>query len=431
MPDDIKPLGSQTTPLPDVEATGTSQVQGQQKPPAGDQDVPVGDVNKNYTTQQQGKPGAPQLQPPTTTTSNIDLGALILSLAKINEQMTSNRLQTASTMIQTMEDSIKSLDQQSLQDLAKAQAQAAQQQKDHKAGGIFGAIASVFMIVVGAVLDATGVGAALGTALIVGGVIGLAMDVLQQTGVMGDIVNGFSSLLQDMGVPKKDADIIANVMVAVIVIAATVVATAGLGAPEAVAEEAPELATNVGEDIAEDSESLESDATDTTKTDDATDTDKTDEVQGEDETQVTDSTETQEDESPAEKSEQKLEKRIDKDTADKVDKAIEEADAARKGAVTGKAAKYAVKFAQTLVQLIPQMVQAGLSIAEGVAAKDEAGYKALATLNQGQVQALQDMIGQQTNLMKNIMQGQVGNMHTIQGMIQAMYSAKDASAKSI
>ncbi len=66
------------------------------------------------------------------------------------------------------------------------------------------------------------------------------LSVLAATGALSALTSGISSLLQDMGVPKDDANIAASVFVVVL----TIVCSFGLGsisAPEAVAENAGEI----------------------------------------------------------------------------------------------------------------------------------------------------------------------------------------------
>jgi hypothetical protein len=104
-------------------------------------------------------------------------------------------------------------------------------------------IGGALAIIGGALLIATGVGAGLGAALIVGGVISITDQVLKDTGTLeGGIAGGFATLLEKAGLSEDVSKWLGMAMYFVLLIAAS----AGAGAIASSRAGATAVVTNVG-----------------------------------------------------------------------------------------------------------------------------------------------------------------------------------------
>ena len=129
---------------------------------------------------------------------NITGADLAVALAAMREKTQNTRMQTASEDIQNNRDQTKAKAEERIkkrQEAAEKQEKAAQKKKEKN---IWGWIAGAAMVVAGAALCATGVGAAVGVALIVGGVCSLAAQAMT-TDFNGDGKTGLSEMMKGLG----------------------------------------------------------------------------------------------------------------------------------------------------------------------------------------------------------------------------------------
>jgi len=198
--------------------------------------------------------GAPPLQDPD---SSVSVNDMVYMMGELSAQASNSAIQAE----QQYNELLNRVAQEQAQDQIDQANKAADQQtkSNHKSGlaKAFGWITSIASIVVGAILVATGVGSALGAALIVGGVMGCVM----QTKLGADIVKGMGELAnlaykmgQFMaGVPPKDIKNlppeVQQIMGAVLTTVAMVVLTLGVGSAAA-AEVGVEEGVEVGTEIA-------------------------------------------------------------------------------------------------------------------------------------------------------------------------------------
>ncbi len=120
----------------------------------------------------------------------------------------------------------------------------------------------IFLKVVSAIVGAVFAAIACATGQVELAVVIIALTVAAETGAFGETTKLISQVLQAMGVPPKDANIIASVLVIVTTIILTV-ATCGAAAPEAaadvaevVADTTAETVETTAETVAEESQSL-------------------------------------------------------------------------------------------------------------------------------------------------------------------------------
>lgn len=104
-------------------------------------------------------------------------------------------------------------------------------------------------------------------------VMTIAMTAMSVSGAFEDIANGVSDVLQDCGVPKLTADIVAKVLVLVVVIALTFYC-----APESAAGEAVDTGTEIGEEATDSVEMTETAGSSAGSTASTTATDATSET---------------------------------------------------------------------------------------------------------------------------------------------------------
>ncbi|MEO1524986.1 MAG: type III secretion system translocon subunit SctE [Planctomycetota bacterium] len=129
---------------------------------------------------------------------NITGADLAVALAAIREKTQNTRMQTASEDIQNNREQTKAKAEERIkkrQEAAKKQEKAAVKKQEKN---IWGWIAGAAMVVAGAALVATGVGAAVGAALIVGGVCALAAQAMT-TDFNGDGKTGLSEMMKGLG----------------------------------------------------------------------------------------------------------------------------------------------------------------------------------------------------------------------------------------
>jgi len=200
--------------------------------------------------------GAPPLQDPD---SSVSVNDMIYMMGELSSKASNSAI----TAEQQYNELLNKVAQQQARDQIDQANKAADQQSksQHKSGiaKIFGWVTSIASIVAGAILCATGVGAGLGAALIVGGVMGCVM----QTKLGADIVKGMGELAnlafkigQFMaGVPPQDIKNlpkeVQQVLGAILTTVAMVVLTLGVGslaAAEAGAEEAVQVGTEMALD---------------------------------------------------------------------------------------------------------------------------------------------------------------------------------------
>ncbi|MBS0652307.1 MAG: hypothetical protein JSR39_02145 [Verrucomicrobia bacterium] len=123
----------------------------------------------------------------------------------------------------------------------------------------------IFIKVVTAIVGAVFAAIAFATGNVALGIVIIALTVAAETGAFGEATKLISDALVAMGVPPKDANIIASVVVIVAVIAATVL-TCGAAAPEAAADVADVVAEDVGTEMTNFAEQATEEVTETAQT---------------------------------------------------------------------------------------------------------------------------------------------------------------------
>ncbi len=170
--------------------------------------------------------GRPKIPPPSTDA--LDVANLLASIkSKINEAMTGiakeNIDKNRADQLQKFQERIEQL-QKAMEAMKKAE-------KWGLLGKIFGWVVPALMVVVGAALVATGLGAPLGAALIAGGVVGLAAQTLEATGGAQWIrENLLTPMFEALGLDKEKAQLAATITYQVIIIAIMIAASLGAGA---------------------------------------------------------------------------------------------------------------------------------------------------------------------------------------------------------
>lgn len=139
--------------------------------------------------------------------------------------------------MQAMIDQAQAAVKKAEDDLQKLQ----EQQSHHSFWDIF---LKVITAVVGAIFTAV----ALLTGQVELAIVIVALTVASETGAFGAATKAVSDLLQALGVPAKDANIIASVLVIVATIVLTV-ATCGAAAPEAAADVGEEVADTTAQEV--------------------------------------------------------------------------------------------------------------------------------------------------------------------------------------
>ncbi|MEI6985779.1 MAG: type III secretion system translocon subunit SctE [Rhodospirillaceae bacterium] len=184
------------------------------------------------------------------TMDGTDLTAMLLDLrVKLGNEQT----KASSHEVLANQDTMKSVNDERAKKLEEFVAKMEESKNAGLFEKIFSWISSVAMIVVGVVLCATGVGAGAGVAMIVGGVLGVAMQILQETGAMDVITKALGGVFEKMFIAfgmdpakaKEVGKVVAGIAIAALVIAAQliiVVASAGTGAASAVAATARSVA---------------------------------------------------------------------------------------------------------------------------------------------------------------------------------------------
>jgi hypothetical protein len=161
--------------------------------------------------------------------SNSDLAVLLQSLKTKNEN---EQLKSASEDVQVIKFAKKQAADERMKQLEEMAEKAEKANKGGELGKIFGWIAAAAMVIAGAILIATGAGAAAGVGLLVGGVCMMATMALQETGAMDKMLDGMGKGLAKMfeafGMEPEEAAkagrITATVIVGTVIIAAAVAA---------------------------------------------------------------------------------------------------------------------------------------------------------------------------------------------------------------
>lgn len=186
--------------------------------------------------------------PGVSSMNNEDLIALMTTL---KSKLENEQLKTSSEDVLIVKAQKKADAEQRINELEEAATKAKDAEKSGEIGKIFSWIAAAFMVLAGAILLATGAGAAAGVALLVGGATMMATMALQETGGMEKMLDGMAKglvqLSKDLGVDPplsmEDAQIISTAIVGAVVIAAAVVTSVFAGPAVGVAVAAQFLGT--------------------------------------------------------------------------------------------------------------------------------------------------------------------------------------------
>lgn len=167
--------------------------------------------------------------------TGMDMAAMVLALKQSMEQL---NIKTAKTEIEDVKEQKAAKAQERLDSLAEQAKSGQDAAKAGLAGEIFSWIASIAMIIAGAILCATGVGAAAGAALLAGGITMAVMTALQSeslgkaVGLEGNMMTAMVTALADHFVsaygmdPEKAKAVASGIIVGVLAVAAFVGGTA-------------------------------------------------------------------------------------------------------------------------------------------------------------------------------------------------------------
>jgi hypothetical protein len=183
--------------------------------------------------------GKPILEAPRSAQIGADLALIIqeirAKLSEVKQQASTEDVLVRSERQKTKHDErMKQLD-----DAIKSQEKA---DKGGLIGKILGWIAAAAMVIAGALLMIAG-GAGVG--LLVGGIAMMAVMTLEETGVMEEMTKAIAKGLEDAGLDPKAAQILAAVITAIIVIAATSIT--GVGAAKAAAGATAKLGLQISQ----------------------------------------------------------------------------------------------------------------------------------------------------------------------------------------
>ncbi len=201
-----------TTVNPTISSTGSTAV---------DNINAEGQANKTQNSGVAGSPAAPGkgtaekmgLELPKKI-SNSDLMAM---LQEVKAKLEETQLKNSSDAINQIKKDKQNQAQKRLQEIKKMQAAQEKAKKKGLLGKIFGWIAAAVTTIVGGILVATGVGAGLGTIMLVGGITAMAAMALQETGAIEKMMEA---------IPSKAGRIALAATLGVVLIAAAVMTSA-------------------------------------------------------------------------------------------------------------------------------------------------------------------------------------------------------------
>lgn len=147
-------------------------------------------------------------------------------LETLQNKLDELQLQTSMGKARDIQTQQQALAKKRAHDLKVKLEKAAKAKKAGKWGTIFGWLSAAAMTAAGLATLAAG-GA--GTPLLIGGITSLTVMTLQQTGAMKDCLDGLTSDLEKAGLSREAAAIIANVIIAAVIVAASWGAAAKLG----------------------------------------------------------------------------------------------------------------------------------------------------------------------------------------------------------
>ncbi len=192
-----------------------------------------------------GATGTPAIDnPDDAVAKEVDLEKLMMFLQLANAEEQSKMAQER---INTQKDSLASSHKDRMDKLNKSLEKMDKAARTNKFNKIFGWImAAVAVVVAVAACVATG-GLAVGPCI--GAAIALGSCIMNETGAMDDLIEGIAGGLEKLGLSKDAAKVIAQVAMALVILAATV-ATCGIGTVGAVSS-ATSSAVNTARMVAE------------------------------------------------------------------------------------------------------------------------------------------------------------------------------------
>ncbi len=190
-----------------------------------------------------GATGVPSIDnPDDPVAKEVDLEKLLMYLQLEN---TEEQAQVAQDRIESQKDSLASQHKERLEKIKETMEKMDEAAASSLFSKIFGwLMAAVAVVVAVAACVATG-GIAIGP--VIGAVLAVGCMVLNETGAMEEIVKGLADLLESMGMDKQAAQIVAQVVIALAIMAASI-ACCGAGASIAIGNTsaaAAQLAQNI------------------------------------------------------------------------------------------------------------------------------------------------------------------------------------------
>jgi hypothetical protein len=173
---------------------------------------------------------------PTQVQANLEKLVAYLKLDSDERQseMAKNRIETNKATLENEYETRKAEIQETLDKMDAAE-------RTRKANKVFGWLMTALAVVVAvAACVATG---GIATGAVIGAVIALGCQILNETGAMEKITDGLADGLQKMGMSKQAAQIVAQVAISAVILAASL--GAGFAGAGALAEMAKEVATAI------------------------------------------------------------------------------------------------------------------------------------------------------------------------------------------